>query len=52
MIAIPEKIRKYIIKGPIRTISKEAPDEIKKEAQKIDSTYFEHTGKHIFTIQK
>ena len=52
MVAIPEKIREYIINGPIRTISKNAPDEIKREAQEIDSAYFEHTGKHIFTIQE
>ena len=52
MVAIPEKIRKYIIKGPIRTISKNAPDEIKQEAREIDSSYYKYSGKHIFIIQE
>lgn len=52
MVGIPEKIRKYIIKGPIRTISKKAPDEIKREAREIDSAYYKHSGKHIFSIQE
>lgn len=51
MIAIPERIREYIVNGPMRTISKDAPDEIKKEAQEINSAYFEHTGKHFFLIE-
>ena len=51
MIAIPERTREYIVSGPIRTISKNAPDEIKKEAQEIDSAYFENTGKHFFLIE-
>ena len=51
MVAIPERIREYIVNGPIRTISKDAFDEIKKEAQEIDSAYFEHTGKHFFLIE-
>lgn len=37
-----------MIKGKVRTFSKDTPDEIVEEAKKINKTFVEDTGKPFF----
>lgn len=51
MVNYPYEWSKYMIKGKVRTFSKDTPIDIIEKAKKVNKTFIEDTGKPFFAFE-